>query len=79
MMVLDFPVAAWLHCLMDDDKAELIRQLYTWVGMAMEDASSIAIDLGSPQSEFSIEEIAKVEAAATNIAHLLKAARSLQE
>jgi hypothetical protein len=78
MMVMDLATLPWLRADMDDEKAELIRMLYSRVGMAMEDASIIALELGGPRSAFDKQKIAKVEASAATITRLLQAARSLQ-
>lgn len=64
---------------MDEDRAELVRQLYTRIGMEMEDASVIALELGAPQSAFDPRKIQKLEKAADTIAQLTKAARSIVE
>lgn len=78
MMVVDFICLLWLRTYMDDDKAELIKQLYTCAGTVMEDASIIALELGGPRSAFAQEETDRLERAAQSITHLLQAARSLQ-
>ena len=78
MMVMDFAPLPWLRADMDDEKVELIRVLYTHVGMAMEDASIMALELGGPRSAFDGQKIAKVEESAATITRLLQAARSLQ-
>jgi succinylglutamate desuccinylase len=63
---------------MDEDSAELVRQLYTRICMEMEDASIIALELGAPQSTFDASDIAKLGEAAQSIADLVKATNSLQ-
>ncbi|MEP3050837.1 MAG: hypothetical protein ABJP48_13830 [Erythrobacter sp.] len=64
---------------MDEDRAELVRQLYTRIGMEMEDASVIALELGAPQSTFDPGQIQKLEEVADLMVHLAKAARSIAE
>jgi hypothetical protein len=64
---------------MDEDKAELVRQLYTRIGMEMEDASVIGLELGAPQSIFDPSKIQKLEEVADSIVQLTKAARSIVE
>ena len=78
MMVVDFLPTPWLHPRMDEDKSELIRQLYTRVGMVMEDGAIIALDLGSPRSDFDPMQVARIEALIASASNLLKAARALQ-
>ncbi len=77
MMVVDLPSFPWLRAGMDEDSAELVRQLYTHIGMAMEDASVIALDLGAPGSIFDADKVKKLEEAAELIVQLTKAARSI--
>jgi len=62
---------------MDEDSAELVRQLYTRIGMVMEDASVIALELGAPQSTFDTGNVSELEEAARSIVHLDNAARSV--
>ena len=79
MMAVDLPVIPWLLVCMDEGKAELARMLYTQVGMAMEDASGIALKLGGSRGTFTASETEKLEQAANTITHLLQAAKALQE
>ncbi|MEL7218127.1 MAG: hypothetical protein AAGK01_06815 [Pseudomonadota bacterium] len=79
MMAVDFTRTPWLRAAMDEDSAELARQLYTRIGMAMEDASVIALELGAPRSSFDLIKIQKLDKAADTIVQLTKAARSIVE
>lgn len=79
MIAMDFAPVLSLGSPMDDDTAELIRQLYTRVGMAMEDASVIALTLGGPRSTFDVEEVVKLDAKIEQAWHLLRAAQSLDQ
>lgn len=62
---------------MDEDSTEMVRQLYTRVGMLMEDASVIALELGGPRSEFDQDKIRELDAATQSIVQLTKAVRSI--
>ncbi|MEP5349684.1 MAG: hypothetical protein ABJQ07_08555 [Erythrobacter sp.] len=64
---------------MDEDKVELIRQLYTRAGMEMEDASITALESGSPQSDFNSDKVRSLEQFAQSVLLLLKAVRSISE
>jgi hypothetical protein len=64
---------------MDEDTADLIRQLYTRVGMALEDAGLVALTLGSPRSTFDPEKVAELDVKIEQAGHMLKAAHSLHE
>jgi succinylglutamate desuccinylase len=79
MMLVDFLRDPWRRSAMDEDSAELIRQLYTRAGMTMEDASVIALELGAPRSTFDPNKIQKLEETADTIVQLTKAARSIVE
>lgn len=60
---------------MDESKAELLQLIYTRIGMIMEDASLIALELGAPGSQFAPDRIAVLERSMKAIAALAKAAR----
>ena len=64
---------------MDEHEKELARLLYTRVGMVMEDASAIALELGSPKSDFDPVKLERLEADARTIVHLINAAQSIVE
>jgi len=64
---------------MDDSDAELLRLIYTKVGMIMEDASVIALELGGHTSPLSKEARDKVTSASRSIAVLLEAAHTVHE
>lgn len=57
---------------MDECEAELLRLLYTRVGMIMEDASVLAINLCAPSSAFDAEQVAKLQQAPDAIASLAR-------
>lgn len=62
---------------MDDDTRELIAQLFTRVGMIMEDASPVALLAGSGDQASLKVAIAAIEQAAEKIAALASAIRAL--
>ena len=76
MMAMDFLLDPRLRDAMDENEVELIRLLYTRVGMIMEDASVIALALGGPE-RFDDDAVEALEQASAKISSLLAAARSL--
>ena len=64
---------------MDENKTELLRLLYTRIGMIMEDASIIALTLGGARSTFEENSVADVAKAAQAISSLQAAAQALQD
>ncbi len=59
---------------MDDNEATLVRLIYTRIGIIMEDASIIALDLGGPESAFDDAGGTLLAKAVVAIASLLDAA-----
>jgi hypothetical protein len=62
---------------MDDDTAKLIADLYTRVGIIMEDVSIVALTLGSAAAIDRSESLKQIERAADQISKLMQAARAL--
>ena len=62
---------------MDDETQELITLLCTRIGMIMEDASVVALTIGSRDQDVCLAAIAKLDLAAEQIGRLIKAAQSL--
>ncbi|WP_374528874.1 hypothetical protein [Novosphingobium sp.] len=62
---------------MDDDTRELIAQLFTRVGMIMEDASPVALLAGSGDHGAQEEAAVAIEQAAERITALASAIRAL--
>lgn len=62
---------------MDENETELLRLLYTRIGMVMEDASIIAIELGAPSSTFDPDRIAELGKSVSAISVLMDAAQSI--
>lgn len=62
---------------MDESEAELLKLLYTRIGMIMEDASVLAINLGAPGSAFDAEQVAELQQVSDAIASLAQAAQVL--
>lgn len=67
------------HAVLDDHEAELIKMIYTRIGMVMEDASIIALNLGGPASPLDSEQAQKIRRAAKAITALVDAADALCE
>ncbi|MEO0419075.1 MAG: hypothetical protein AAF249_09435 [Pseudomonadota bacterium] len=70
---------SWLRMSMDENETELLRLLYTRIGMTMEDASDIALKLGGPVSAFEPDEVQKLELAVERISALTQAAHRILE
>lgn len=64
---------------MDESDAELLRLIYTRIGMIMEDASVIALELGGPQSTFDQETRDSLAQSVGTIAAMLAAADTLSK
>jgi hypothetical protein len=64
---------------MDEIDTELLRLLYTRIGMEMEDASIIALDLGGPRGRFKQEKVPKLRQSVAIISKLADAAQSIAE
>lgn len=62
---------------MDDETQELIILLCTRIGMIMEDASVVALTIGSRDQDACLATIAKLGVAAEQIRWLLRATQSL--
>ena len=54
-LTVDFAASLRLRSRMDDDTLELIVQLCTRAGMAMEDASVIALSVAGPRDDANLE------------------------
>ncbi len=76
---MDFRAHLRLRVVMDEDQAELVRQLYTRAGMALEDGADLALRLGSPRSAFEESKVAELENGIERAANLVRAAYSLLE
>lgn len=78
MLVLDFAQIQWRgHC-MDEDTNEYIAQCCTQIGMIMEDASILALELGGLPVVDRGQRFAQLKQACEEITNLLDAARSAQ-
>lgn len=64
---------------MDQAEIELLRLLYTHIGMEMIEAGDHALRLGGPKADFDPEEIAKLEWHIAKGTALLLAAKAIQE
>lgn len=64
---------------MDENEVELLRLIYTRIGMTMEDASVIALELGGPRSEFDPVKTGALRRSVDIIAALIAAAQALSE
>lgn len=62
---------------MDDETQELIIQICTKIGMIMEDASLVALTIGSRDQNARLAAMAELDVAAEQIDRLVKAAQSL--
>lgn len=62
---------------MDDETQELIIQLCTRIGMIMEDASVVALTIGSRDQDARMAAMTELEVAADQIGRLVKATQSL--
>lgn len=77
--MVDYPAIPWLRDVMDENETEFVRLLYTRIGMVMEDASIIAIELGGPGSTFDSDKIAELEKSVSAISALMDAAKSIEK
>lgn len=64
---------------MDEGTAELVRLLYTRIGIIMEGASVVALELGGPGSDFRVQAVADLAKASKSITCLLDVAKMLSE
>ncbi len=64
---------------MDANQAELLRLIYTRIGMELEDAGIIALELGAPRSQFERKKVAELSKAVDAITALTKAAQLIAE
>ena len=72
---LDLPPGLGFGARMDDDAKELVAQICTRIGMIMEDASVVALMVGSHSEEGQENAISDLEAAADRITALVAAAK----
>lgn len=79
MMAMDFVSVPCLRARMDENEEELLRLLYTRIGMIMENASITALDLGGPRSRFEEPKRQKLGKAVFAINALFKAANAVQD
>ena len=63
---------------MDDYEAELLKLIYTRIGMIMEDASTVALELGGPRSKFDLEKVSRLNRSIRTICALSDAARAMR-
>lgn len=75
---VDFAPRPWLACGMDEDAADLIIQLCTRAGMLMEDASVLALTLGSVEPSLRGQVLGQLVEASERISSLLQEAMALQ-
>jgi hypothetical protein len=59
---------------MEENETELVRLLYTRIGMVIEDATIMAIELGAPGSIFDPDRIAELGKSVSAISALMDAA-----
>lgn len=64
---------------MDENEAELLRQIFTRIAMKMEDASIIALDLGAPSSQFDPDKVEALQKSVAAISKLMDAAQFVAE
>lgn len=64
---------------MVDTQEELLRLTYTRIGMIMEDASSIALELGGPKSVFDSAKVDELRKSVDAISALMDAAEALNK
>ena len=64
---------------MDEEVANLIRQLCTRAGMIMEDVSARAICVGAPEADELAAVVSEIEVAAQDIGSIASAARALNK
>lgn len=64
---------------MDENEAELLRLIYTRIGIILEDASVTALDLGGPESRFDEEADDRLTATVSSTSNLMDAATTIRE
>lgn len=64
---------------MDENQTELLRLIYTRIGMVMENASVVALDLGGPSRGFDDELASELRRSVDAVAALMAAAQALCE
>jgi hypothetical protein len=78
MLHMDFVRQGRLRQPMDDDTAELTTRLCSRIGMIMEDASVLALTIGTASEAGRLEVLAQLDEAAVRISDLVRAARAIQ-
>lgn len=68
-----------LRPVMDASKAELLKLIYTKIGVIMEDASVIALELGGQRGPLDQANAAKLQNSVHELSALASAARALSE
>ena len=79
MMAVDCSPIPWLRVAMDEIEAELLRLIYTRIGMEFEDATIVALELGAPSSRFDPDKIEELRKSVTAVSSLMDAAQSIAE
>ncbi len=64
---------------MDDNEAELLRLIYTRIGMELEDVTIVALELGAPSSRFDPDKVEQLSKSVEAISKLADAAQSIAE
>ncbi len=77
MLAVDFGAETRLRGLMDDDARDLVNQLCTRIGMIMEDASELALTIGSVDQSDRPKQLTKLAESSARISALVRAAMSL--
>lgn len=77
-MPVDFSLNAWLRWVMDEDEVELLKVLFTHIGMEMVEAGDEALRLGGPASAFDPTEIAELDRSISKVTALLHAVRTMR-
>lgn len=76
---MDLRAFAWLLLGMDEADIELLRLLYTHIGMEMIEAGDSALRLGGPRADLDPGEIGDLERSIAKITALLQAANVIRE
>ena len=76
---MDFAPASLLHDVMDDDTRELIDRLCTRAGLAMEDASVIALTTRPLTTDQIVDVLDQIERDIDQMSSWIRAARTLTE
>lgn len=76
---MDFSPGAWLRYGMDEADIELLRQIYTHIGMELVEAGDSALNLGGAQTNFDPAEIAELDRLITKVTAMLHAANAIQQ